>query len=58
MEGPLTRGFMEAGYKENKLDTQRNKTLNSSTTSEDPNTTNIQADTLVLLSISLRNTTK
>ena len=43
----LTRGFMEAGYKENELDTQRNKTLNSSTTSEDPNTTNIQQDTLV-----------
>ena len=43
----LTRGFMEAGYKENELDTQRNKALNSSKTSEDPNTTNIQPDTLV-----------
>ena len=43
----LTRGLMEAGYKENELDTQRNKALNSSTTSEDPNTTNIQPDTLV-----------
>ena len=39
---------MEAGYKENELDTQRNKALNSSTTSKDPNTTNIQPDTLVL----------
>ena len=38
---------MEAGYKENELDTQRNKALNSSTTSEDPNTTNIQPGTLV-----------
>ena len=37
----LTRGFMEAGYKENELDTQRNKELNSSIASEDPNTTNI-----------------
>ena len=43
----LTRGFMEAGYKENELDTQRNKALNSSTTSEDPNTTYSQPDTLV-----------
>ena len=43
----LTRGFMEAGYKENELDTQRNKALNSSIASEDPNTTNIQPDTLV-----------
>ena len=43
----LTRGFMEAGYKENELDTQRNKALDSSTASEDPNTTNIQPDTLV-----------
>ena len=38
---------MEAGYKENELDTQRNKALNSSIASEDPNTTNIQTDTLV-----------
>ena len=43
----LTRGFMEAGHKENELDTQRNKALNSSIASEDPNTTNIQPDTLV-----------
>ena len=43
----LTKGFMEAGYKVNELDTQRNKARNSSTTSEDPNTTNIQPDTLV-----------
>ena len=28
----LTRRFMEAGYKENELDTQRNKALSSSTT--------------------------
>ena len=38
---------MEAGYKENELDTQRNKALNSSTASEDLNTTNIQPVTLV-----------
>ena len=43
----LTRGFMEAGYKENELDTQRNKALNSSIASEDPNTTNIQPGNLV-----------
>ena len=42
----LTRGFMEAGYKENELDTKRNKALDSSTASEDPTTTNIQPDTL------------
>ena len=54
----LTRGFMEAGYKENELDTQRNKALNSSTTSEDPNTTNIQPDTLVFAFNFLKETTK